>query len=357
MSRQYTLPTAYDQLNFTKTRVANIERQLRDFSTAANGLDGKGGRPPASVVVAAWDAPDIDKSAADFVCEGKNDQDVINAAISYLSSKGPGTVLLTAGTFYVQGGTPGGPGAVTVNEADITLRGNGWGTILSVSGGGAAISCDGNRTQVRDLQLDLTTGGAAGNCDFDIDADYVTLSNLYIKGTNVSNSIRVSDGVYVSILDCLIDGGSSAIFVNGGDFTHISRCTILNADGDAINVGVDNAVIDNCVISGAANRGIVLGANDGRATDNYIEASGNASNEAIDISGDRNVVMGNQVNSNAAGTTQYGINITGTSNYVVLNRLYDTGAGWGTGAFNDGGTSSDIAVAGGGAAPGDNVSI
>ena len=59
------------------------------------------GRPgsPTVVRVAAANSPDTDKSAADFVCTGTNDEAVLNKAIELLVRGG--TVKLADGDYYI----------------------------------------------------------------------------------------------------------------------------------------------------------------------------------------------------------------------------------------------------------------
>lgn len=54
----------------------------------------------ADIVIAAYDAPDNWKAAADYVCDGKADDVEINAAINALGVNG-GKILLSTGTFYI----------------------------------------------------------------------------------------------------------------------------------------------------------------------------------------------------------------------------------------------------------------
>jgi hypothetical protein len=74
-------------------------------------------------VVAASDASNLDKAQADVVCDGVQDDVDIQAGIDYVADYG-GTVLLTAGTFYV---------ASTIVPADkVSIYGQGMGvTVLS----------------------------------------------------------------------------------------------------------------------------------------------------------------------------------------------------------------------------------
>src|SRR3954451_3206362 len=83
----------------------------------------------ASLFVAAADAPDRLRNAADYVCKGKNDDAIINAAIDACGSSG-GKVVLSSGTFVVSG-------AIRVKSA-ITIEGAGRSTQIAAAGKWAA---------------------------------------------------------------------------------------------------------------------------------------------------------------------------------------------------------------------------
>jgi parallel beta-helix repeat protein len=81
-----------------------------------------GAKRSNTVIVAAHDS--IDKSGADYVCDGIDDQETINSAISAISSTG-GTVLLLEGTYIITD---------SINLAsNIALVGQGRGTVLKLA--------------------------------------------------------------------------------------------------------------------------------------------------------------------------------------------------------------------------------
>jgi parallel beta-helix repeat protein len=83
---------------------------------------GIGAKRSNTVIVAAHDS--IDKSRADYVCDGIDDQETINSAISAISSTG-GTVLLLEGTYILTD---------SINLAsNIALVGQGRGTVLKLA--------------------------------------------------------------------------------------------------------------------------------------------------------------------------------------------------------------------------------
>lgn len=109
---------------------------------AITGSIGKaitgGGRPPATLVVAAADATAVDAASADYVCDGVDDHLTIQEALDSLANaggydtQGGGLVLLTEGTFIVDPGTISAAYWVDNDGHRWTtaLRGMGWGTVL-----------------------------------------------------------------------------------------------------------------------------------------------------------------------------------------------------------------------------------
>ncbi len=96
------------------------------------------------------------KDLADYVCNGTNDAQQINAAIA---AAGPGTeIFLLDGRFYIRE-------KITVNKSDLTIRGTGCSTIIEqveLEESRTAIIFDirGDRVKIKDMML------------IDIDVDY-----------------------------------------------------------------------------------------------------------------------------------------------------------------------------------------
>lgn len=99
----------------------------------------------ATISVAAADAPAEVRAAADFVCDGVDDQLEINCAFDALPWDG-GTVRLSAGTFRCADNVV--PGAYT------TIEGAGTGaTTVAISGYYHAIKVDRPYVTIRDLRI------------------------------------------------------------------------------------------------------------------------------------------------------------------------------------------------------------
>jgi len=117
-----------------------MKHQRRDFLTSAAlgsatmaGLGAsmlQGDPGTMGVSVAASNAPQAMKSAADFVCSGSNDHVQINQAIERVSAPGSvgGVVSLSPGTFNC--------GAPVRTQKRVTLAGAGWATRLVAKFGG-----------------------------------------------------------------------------------------------------------------------------------------------------------------------------------------------------------------------------
>ena len=116
----------------------------------------------ASVVVAASDAADHLKKAADVVCPGLDDHVVINAAIADLPENG-GRVHLTGGTYSI-GALPGTYGGVTIARSNVLLTGEGSATRLHLQDGLTDINVIWIQGDLRDVTVrDLYINGNGKN--------------------------------------------------------------------------------------------------------------------------------------------------------------------------------------------------
>lgn len=134
---------------------------------------------PARFVVgttaAGWTTADCD-----YLCDGTEDQEEINAAIAALPSAG-GEVVLLDGTYYVRNGGP-----VLVNRDRVTLRGAGLATRLDCDRIQSTIEVTGSDCTIRDL---------CAYCKHD--------SPLYMGGT----------ASRLTLMDTCMESGSSGDYV------------------------------------------------------------------------------------------------------------------------------------------------
>lgn len=140
-----------------------------------DGNDGMACRPARLVVgttAAGWTAADCD-----YLCTGSEDQTQINAAIAALHTRG-GEIILLDGTYNVGHNAP-----ITLNKANVTLRGNGPATRLQCT------------------TLENTISVTAANC---------TIRDLYVYSKRC-NTVY-SSGSRLTLLNVHFEGGS-----DGGD--------------------------------------------------------------------------------------------------------------------------------------------
>ena len=108
---------------------------------------------PATLSVAASDSTELSKTQADYVCDGVNDQEEIQAALAALPEGG--TVVLSDGTFNCAG--------VIAPAAGTTLSGQGPDATF----------------------LEFTHDGR-----LHVDQEYITLDGFHIKGTGYSSGVK-----------------------------------------------------------------------------------------------------------------------------------------------------------------------
>lgn len=187
----------------------------------------------AVVLVAASDASDKVKAAADYTCDGTDDGDEIESAVADLPSGG-GMVLLSEGTFNVD--------PVTITADNVTLAGRGAATIVKL--------------QAMDESTDGDTAA------------------IRVQGTDESDPI-----VGVHIRDLTIDGNDSAHTssssfwqLEGLDFKFGDRCqavnvTVHDAHQDGIDLdGTVDSLILGCRLIDCGGYGVHLGGGSGDGT-------------------------------------------------------------------------------------------
>lgn len=309
-NQPYTLPVATaDALGGVKPTVAKGEGMTQPVAVDENG--GMWTTPAASgtVLVAASDAPDVIKAAAQYVCTGINDQMTINTAIQAV---GKGEVRLSGGNYYITAEitliddiTLTGRNAI-INVCDeisstITQAYVGGDTVIHVADAsvfvlGQKVSTDagvnskyecyiiGIDTEANTVTLDQNLHSASG---FEADkyklvADFTAVSckyreNVIIDGLIVNgngetytrydtvlgcNGIELYSSTNCKIINCTVRESRAhgiAVFVS-------TACTISNSlVEDCYELGIDlsngqggdggHAII-GCTVSGAGNRGI-----------------------------------------------------------------------------------------------------
>lgn len=310
-------------------------RNWRDF--------GSGPKVVASVLVAAADS--ANRSAADYLCDGTDDQVEIQAAIDALNNPAtgtqPGAVYLLEGTYNISG--PINLNNTTPDDSGKSIIGAGKATVLKVKAG---------TTGVNVINVSVVEG--------------VLISQLMIDGNNTTNSRGIYfDRVTRSQVDKVwIENATEGILLASSSYNSVSHSHFKNAGiktGQVTGFGNSegNRITYNQLenISGNA---MVLNSLTNNIISNNIISNDPQNNTAAGIrmeSGNNNVISQNNVQGNAeegillTGTaisfnTISGNNVQGNNregikldnapkdNIITANTIYDNGATLGYDGIN-----------------------
>ena len=224
--------------------------------TVRHGKDGASG----TVLVAASDAPNIIKAAAQYVCVGGNDQFIINQAIAAV---GKGEVRLSGGNYYLT--------SEIVLADDITFAGKNAilnvcdeisSTITQAYTGGDTVIHVANTSEFLVGQKVATDAGIASTypcriIDIDDDALTVTLDTpLHSdKGFDANSYRLIAD---FTVLPCegltnvVIDG--LVLNCNGGSYGYYD--TAFGGNG-ILFYQANRCAAQNCTVNEAQNHGIL----------------------------------------------------------------------------------------------------
>ena len=343
-------------------------------------------------VIAAYDSPQDAQEAADYVCDGADDDVEINAAIAAAAAAGGGIVFLAEGEFVIEGSI-----AITGN---VSLVGQSReGTILklvsTISASINMIDCsaasdfllarfrlDGNKGAIGAYE---TNGINLGNASSRIilrDLHVTEMKNLATAGIGIKvasgtrayfdncrvsacglHGIDIQSGAGKCLLDqCVIEEnddtgvrlyGDDSLATNSisqanglnwdlaGNENGIESCQALDSDTyHGVTVGGTGARVQGCLVKGNYGHGIYLnGATDAQVHDNRVDSnSGSDANDGISTATCSNCSIQANVIRHGGGAAQhkYGINIdAGSSGVFVENN--DARSGGKTANINDGG--------------------
>ncbi len=225
-----------------------------------DGTRWQADRSSVTYIVAASNS--VNKEKADFVGDGTNDQNAINAAIDALPSTG-GAVVLLDGTFNLTG-------TVAINKSNTTLQGQGSSTVLrrmwDSSAAEGVVTVGGNGT-----------ANYATITNLKIDGNKATYANVNNLGLQIASSCSVQARNARVMDNTIINTASHAIHASGACSNSIEgyygNNTIISPGGAGINLttsGNTASVIGN-KISGAA-VGVQWGDGQGVILDNTITA-------------------------------------------------------------------------------------
>ncbi|MCG2713048.1 MAG: right-handed parallel beta-helix repeat-containing protein [Candidatus Omnitrophica bacterium] len=318
--------------------------------TTWQGFGGSGPKTVGSKIVAA--ANSLDKTKADYVCDGTADQLEIQQAIDDLGTVG-GAVYLLEGTYNISGAI--NLDNVAPVDSNKSIIGAGAGTVLK-----------------------LVTGTSNVNVINASNVNRILISQLMIDGSNMVSSIGIYLGtVTYSKIDkvwvknnqwCiyLLSSSNNTITSNDVQGTNNQYNIYLNSSsnntitdnniqaGQAISIHLlsssNNNIIANNNVQGNNQYGIYLlsSSNNNTIANNNVQGNGQAG-IVISVSSNNNTITGNDVQGNGSGiatnsssnntitsnTVQgnsgHGIFLVSASNSIVTsNIVYDNG---GTGTF------------------------
>lgn len=286
-----------------------------DTVTGAVQVEGGGGAP--TVVVAAVDAPDIEKGKADFVCTGADDQGALQAANDLMASV-RGRLLLTSGSFTlsdtltVSNGVTvegmsretylfssvadpvvdlGSLASLVKLQAESTVTD---GTLIEARGGASAI--------LRDLEL-YATGSAGVHVEKD-GSGVLLVEQCWFGGSAIGIHSTGTAGRNLRVVGCTFDTNERGIWLETGDIYNIYIGYNIFESTDDWAVDVDGS------------DGIIIALN-------FVNSCGQTSNGGILATSTPGViVVGNRVDSTRNGPS---IELNGCDNSVVADNSITTG--------------------------------
>jgi parallel beta-helix repeat protein len=284
------------------------------ISTSPIGGGGKSLRAATRIVAAS---NSLNKSSADYVCDGVHDEEEINKAISDIATTG-GTVLLLEGTYNV--GSAGtkileyGEEQAEVAygiyiSSNVSLVGQGKSTVLILDSNNFSI---GNALWGTVILSDNASG--------------IEISDLVIDGSWYSealvHSIFLLNTSNSSVYNCTIQRFSfSGIAKVGGSYNCIANNTISNCTYFGIYIWQSS----NCIISNNVcntnTGGIAIGDNSNGNIVSNNECCNSTQGAGIELY----MSSGNYVSGNVCISNEWGIYVeTTSSNNVVCNNIVYT---------------------------------
>lgn len=205
----------------------------------------------ASIIVAASNAPDRWKEAADYVCDGVTDCDTLNNALDNLSLMG-GVVMLSEGTFYIHktiklpnhGSTLKGCGCAVSGRDNPPLGGTELRYMPTDSSPAVELGVAGAERRMIGLQdLTITCRRNAGHSGDGVRVHRITWTPEMLKNVGVHSAGR--DGIHVeqcwssNIVSCYTrNSGRYGQFIKQMNAGHLTMShSSHNAEANVVCVG------------------------------------------------------------------------------------------------------------------------
>lgn len=270
------------------------------------GKEGGGGKRSVRFVVATSTAG-YTAADCDYLCDGTNDQEEINAAISALPSNG-GEVLLLDGTYNVTS-------SINLNIPNAKLSGNGNSSKIVASADAIVVNAEYCEVSSLNIECNDSTSqsGITINKISSPPATYIVIANNYIYGAQYGITNNGSDRVLITNNKCDSNRYGIRLSNNSND-NIITDNFCRNSILDGIYTSSFRGLIANNIVQICGTEGIALVACDNNiVTGNYITtcdkgiyldshtSNNNISNNYISLNesdqiylgGDYNAIIGN----------------------------------------------------------------
>ena len=328
-----TVPAGYQIWNTT-----DDAPQWSDGTSTWVAASGASSGPGQAILVAAHDAPQAVKDAAQYVCTGADDEVDINNAFgdTEVNTNQFGTVELSQGEFVIDG-------PILIPGRGARLTGAGWKTLIMPSNSATASDFDpGNDTNATEgdlqrlqramIKMDTT---AAANA-----AGRVMIDNLWLMGSKASApQTPVISGVFLHQSSSTSSNQSTyatyggPVGVNGDDrfmtirnvgMNHIRNGIYIHAAGD--NRG---GWIDGCIISYVDDLYGIGGnqASDWIVSNNQIDTCWGDNTIGIDDMGGNTRIVNNKVYYYNDGSGCVGIRMNSSRSSAYSNEIQDNTVG------------------------------
>lgn len=286
------------------------------YITPEMEYEGAGKRTCRFVVgtsTAGWTAADCD-----YLCDGTADDVEINAAIQALPSTG-GEIVILDGTYKITS-------TIAMNKGNVTLAGNGAGTILlrmsnqSGSNGVVQVTAQNGGCTVKNIGIDKDQSLPANSSNGAIrieGSSNNTVTGCFLNGMGAG--VQLSRAENNTIIGNIINNFLQGIAIGGllvDDGHNIVSLNNLfnNQTGIYVTTFSQNNIINsNCVESSSSN-GIYIAGNQNVISGNYSHDSGA---NGINISAKANIISNNSVFCGNGEPSSY----TESQNTIISNGI------------------------------------
>ncbi len=172
-----------------------------------DGLNRRTARFVVGTSTAGWTADDCD-----YLCDGTDDDEEIQAALSALPENG-GKVVLLDGVYYCTS-------SVFLSKRGTTLQGSGYSTVLDL-GSGNELGLQGAQSTIQDMKVLGSVDADASPADITILGEAQTLRNLWVS------FVRISDygieGRHARLFNSYITTAGKPLRITGPNFLAIGN--------------------------------------------------------------------------------------------------------------------------------------